>query len=110
MLDALDIDVPVPLWDAASRTLRSPSGGYLPDTGVLADLAQSAQRGDAGRTILLVMRTLGADGPEAANILALGDSIRALKARRTRGGRAAHGPGGAAAGVAARRSQLTRGG
>jgi len=78
VLDALDIDVPVPLWDAASRTPQ-PSGGYLPDTGVLADLAQSAQRGDAGRTILLVMRTLGTDGPEAANILALGDSIRALK-------------------------------
>jgi len=78
VLDALDVDVPVPLWDAASRTPQ-PSGGYLPDTGVLADLAQSAKRGDAGRTILLVMRTLGADGPEGANILALGDCIRALK-------------------------------
>jgi hypothetical protein len=78
VLDALDIDVPVPLWDAASRTPQ-PSGGYLPDTGVLADLAQSAKRGDAGRTILLVMRTLGADGPQGANILALGDSVRALK-------------------------------
>lgn len=78
VLDALDIEVPIPLWDAASRTPQPP-GGYLPDTGVLADLAQSAKRGDAGRTILLVMRTLGADGPEGANILALGDSIRALK-------------------------------
>jgi hypothetical protein len=79
VLDALDIDVPVPLWDAASRTPQ-PSGGYLPDTGVLADLSQSAKRGDAGRTILLVMRTLGADGPQGANILALGDSVRGLKA------------------------------
>lgn len=78
VLDALDIDVPIPLWDAASRTPQ-PSEGHLPDTGVLADLAQSAQRGDAGRTILLVMRTLGPDGPEGANILALGDAIRALK-------------------------------
>jgi len=78
VLDALDIDVPVPLWDAANRSPQ-PSGGYLPDTGVLADLSQSAKRGDAGRTILLVMRTLGADGPEGANILALGDAIRALK-------------------------------
>ena len=78
VLDALDIDVPVPLWDAASRTPQ-PSGGYLPDTGVLADLAQSAKRGDAGRTILLVMRSLGPAGPEAANLLALGDAIRALK-------------------------------
>ena len=105
MLDALDIDVPVPLWDAASRTAQ-PSGGYLPDTGVLADLAQSAQRGDAGRTILLVMRTLGADGPEAANILALGDAIRALKRVAPGGGCAAHGPGSPAAGVAAARRQL----
>ena len=83
-----------------------PSGGYLPDTGVLADLAQSAQRGDAGRTILLVMRTLGADGPEGANILALGDSIRALKRVGLGDGRAAPRPGGAAARVAAARRQL----
>jgi hypothetical protein len=78
VLDALDIDVPVPLWDAASRTPQ-PAGGYLPETGVLADLAQSAKRGDVGRTVLLVLRTLGPDGPQGANILALGDSIRALK-------------------------------
>jgi hypothetical protein len=46
---------------------------------VLADLSQSAKRNDAGRTILLIMRTLGPGGPEGANVLALGDSIRALK-------------------------------
>ncbi|KAB2912535.1 MAG: hypothetical protein F9K29_18670 [Hyphomicrobiaceae bacterium] len=78
VLDALDIDVPIPLWDAASRTPQ-PSGGYLPETGVLADLAQSAKRNDAGRTLLLAMRTLGADGPEGANVIALGDAIRALR-------------------------------
>jgi hypothetical protein len=77
-LDALDIDVPMGLWDAASRTPQ-PASGYLPETGVLAELAQASRRGDAGRTILLVMRTLGASGPEGANILALGDAIRALK-------------------------------
>lgn len=78
VLDALDIDVPIGIWDAASRTPQ-PSSGYLPETGILADLAQSAKRNDAGRTILLVMRALGANGPEAANVLALGDAIRALK-------------------------------
>jgi hypothetical protein len=78
VLDALDIDVPIGIWDAASR-LPQPATGYLPETGVLADLAQSSKRNDAARTILLVMRTLGAGGPEGANVLALGDAIRALK-------------------------------
>lgn len=78
VLDALDIDVPIGLWEAASRTPQ-PATGYLPETGVLADLAQSAKRNDAGRTILLVMRTLGPAGPEGANVLSLGDAVRALK-------------------------------
>jgi len=78
VLDALDIDVPIALWDGANRTPQ-PATGYLPETGVLADLAQSAKRNDAGRTILLVMRALGPDGPGGANVLALGDAIRALK-------------------------------
>jgi len=78
LLDALDVEVPIPLWDAASRTPQ-PSGGHLPETGVLADLAQAAKHKDVGRVILLVMRTLGPDGPDGANILALRDSVRALK-------------------------------
>lgn len=78
VLDALDIDVPITLWDAANRTPQ-PATGHLPETGVLADLAQSAKRNDAGRTILLVMRALGPEGPAGANVLALGDAIRALK-------------------------------
>ncbi|MEZ0301382.1 MAG: hypothetical protein ACAH24_04900 [Hyphomicrobiaceae bacterium] len=78
VLDALDIDVPIQIWDAANRTPQS-SSGYLPETGILADLAQSSRRNDAGRTILLVMRTLGPGGPDGANLLALGDAIRALK-------------------------------
>jgi hypothetical protein len=78
LLNALDIEVPIPLWDAASR-MPQPSGGHLPETGVLADLAQAAKRKEVGRVFLLVMRTLGPDGPEGANVLALGDSVRALK-------------------------------
>ena len=79
VLDALDIEVPIGLWDAANR-LPQPTGGYLPETGVLADLANAAKRKDVGRVILLAMRTLGPDGPAGANILALGDSVRALRA------------------------------
>ena len=107
VLDALDIDVPIPIWDAANRTPQ-PSGGYLPETGILADLAQSAKRNDAGRTILLVMRTLGPGGPDGANLLALGDAIRALEAHRSRGGRTPAGARSADRGVAARGGQLTR--
>jgi hypothetical protein len=78
VLDALDIEVPIALWDAASRTPQ-PTGGHLPETGVLADLAQAAKGKDVGRVILLAMRTLGPGGPAGANIIALGDAVRALK-------------------------------
>jgi hypothetical protein len=78
LLDALDLDVPIAIWDAAGRTPQ-PSGGYLPETGVLAELAEAAKRGEAGRTVLLVMRALGPGGPAGAHVLALGDSVRALR-------------------------------
>lgn len=78
VLDALDVDVPMGIWEAAGRTPQ-PASGYLPETGVLADLAQSAQRKDTGRTVLVAMRALGPNGAEGANILALGDTVRALK-------------------------------
>jgi len=78
VLDALDITVPLRLWEAAGR-IAQPAGGHLPETGVLGELTQAAQQKEAGRTILLVMRALGPDGPDGANVLALGDSVRALK-------------------------------
>jgi hypothetical protein len=78
LLDALDLDVPIPLWDAAGRTPQ-PSDGYLPETGVLAELAEAAKRGQPGRTVLLVMRALGPGGPAGAHVLALGDAVRALR-------------------------------
>ena len=78
VLDALEYNVPIPLWEAASRTPQ-PAGGYLPETGVLSELQQASKKQEFGRTVLLVMKTLGPDGAEGANLLALGDAIRALK-------------------------------
>jgi len=78
VLDALGIDVPIGLWEAANR-MPQRAMGYLPETGVLADLARSAERGHAGRVLLLVIRTLGPAGPQGASLLALGDAVRALR-------------------------------
>lgn len=77
-LDALDIDVPMTIWEAAGRTPQ-PTSGYLPETGVLAELGQAAQRNDVGRTVLVAMRALGPNGADGVNILAFGDVVRALK-------------------------------
>ena len=78
VLDALDIDVPLRLWEAAGRVAQ-PAHGHLPPTGVLAELAQASQQMEIGRTVVLVMRALGPDSPDGANVLALGNSLRALK-------------------------------
>lgn len=78
VLDALDCDVPIPLWDAASK-MPQPNDGYLPETGVLSQLKAASDHGDVGRTVLLVAASLGPKGPADANLLALGDAVRALK-------------------------------
>jgi hypothetical protein len=78
VLDALDITVPMTLWDLAGRSPQ-PAGGHLPDTGVLSELADASQKRQFGRTVLLVLRTIGPQGAEAAHMIALGDSLRALK-------------------------------
>lgn len=78
VLDALNYNVPIPLWEAASRTPQ-PSSGYLPATGVLSELQDAAKKKEYGRTVLLAMKTLGPNGAEGAHMIALGDSIRALK-------------------------------
>jgi hypothetical protein len=78
VLDALGEDIPIPLWDLASKTPQ-PEGGYLPETGVLTSLKEASDKGEAGRTILLVATALGPDGPQGANLIALGDSLRALR-------------------------------
>lgn len=78
VLDALEYNVPIPLWEAASRTPQPP-GGFLPETGVLSQLQDAAKKREFGRTVLLIMKTLGPNGAEGAHMIALGDSIRALK-------------------------------
>ena len=78
VLDALNYNVPIPLWDAASKEPQ-PTDGYLPETGVLTALKEAADGGHTGRTILLSAAVLGPDGPGGANLIALGDAMRALK-------------------------------
>ncbi|HZA02546.1 MAG TPA: hypothetical protein VE665_09715 [Hyphomicrobiaceae bacterium] len=78
VLDALDYNVPITLWDLASRTPQ-PKTGHLPETGVLAELQDASRKREIGRTVLLTLHALAPGGAETAHILALGDAIRALK-------------------------------
>jgi hypothetical protein len=78
VLDALDYHVPIPLWEAASRTPQ-PATGFLPETGVLTELQDAAKKKEFGRTVMLAMRTLGPGGAEGAHMIALGDAMRALR-------------------------------
>ncbi|MFT3732507.1 MAG: hypothetical protein QM780_14000 [Hyphomicrobium sp.] len=78
VMEALDYLVPIPLWDAANKVTQ-PTSGYLPETGVLTELQVASKKQEFGRTVLLVMKALGPNGAADANLIALGDSIRALK-------------------------------
>ncbi len=78
VLDALNYNVPIPLWEAASRTPQ-PNSGFLPATGVLSELQDASKKKEFGHTVLLAMKALGPSGAEGAHMIALGDSIRALK-------------------------------
>ncbi len=78
VLDALDYQVPIRLWDAASRTPQ-PATGHLPATGVLSQLQDAPKKREFGRTVLMAMQALGPADGERAHIIALGDTIRALK-------------------------------
>ncbi len=77
VLDALQIQVPIPLWELASRTPQ-PDTGFLPETGVLSALSEAAKKKEFGHTVLLTMQALGPNGAEGAHIISLGDGIRAL--------------------------------
>jgi hypothetical protein len=76
-LDALDVQLPIPLWEAASRTPQ-PTGGHLPPTGVLAELKIASDRGEGARVVLRARQAMGPASAADANLLTLGDVIRAL--------------------------------
>jgi hypothetical protein len=78
VLDALDYDVPIKLWDEVSK-LPQPANGDLPATGALTSLKQAADAGDVGRTILIAAAVLGPNGARGAHLIALGDALRALR-------------------------------
>jgi hypothetical protein len=78
VLDALDYEVPIPLWDEASKTPQ-PTDGDLPETGALTSLKQAADAGEVGRTLLIAAAVLGPNGAKGAHLIALGDALRALK-------------------------------
>ncbi len=78
VLDALDYEVPIPLWDEASKTPQ-PNDGDLPATGALTSLKEAADSGEVGRTVLIAAAVLGPKGATGAHLIALGDTLRALK-------------------------------
>jgi hypothetical protein len=78
VLDATDVNVPIPLWEAASRTPQ-PATGYLGETGILPQLQDAAKKKDVGRTVLLAVRAAGPADAQGLHMIALGDTIRALR-------------------------------
>lgn len=78
VLDALDYQIPIPLWEAASRTPQ-PTTGHLPETGVLSELQDASKKKEFARTLLLAMQALGSEWADRAHMIALGDAVRALK-------------------------------
>lgn len=78
VLDALDVQVPIPLWEVASRTPQ-PADGHLPATGVLAELKMASDKREGARVILRAVEAMGPARANDANLLTLGDVIRALK-------------------------------
>ena len=78
VLDALDYQIPIPLWEAASRTPQ-PTAGHLPATGVLPQLQDAAKQRQFARTVLIAMRAIGPNAADGAHMIALGDAIRALR-------------------------------
>jgi hypothetical protein len=78
VLDALDYQIPIPLWESASRSAQ-PTTGHLPATGVLSELQTASKQKEHARTVLFALRTLGPDSAATANLISIGDTIRALK-------------------------------
>lgn len=78
VLDALDYNVPVPLWNLASRT-QQPQTGHLPATGMLSAMKTASEAGQVAATTLYAIRTIAPAGVKSTHLLGLGETIRALK-------------------------------
>ncbi|MGI9406813.1 MAG: hypothetical protein ACR2O4_10625, partial [Hyphomicrobiaceae bacterium] len=79
ILDGLGYtNIPIPLWEAASRTPQ-PTRGYLPKTGLLGHLKTAARNKETGHTLLLAVAALGPGGAKGAHLISLGDTLRALR-------------------------------
>jgi len=78
VLDALDYNVPIPLWNLASRSPQ-PQSGFLPETGLLTALKRAAEQRQSAATALFALQTIAPEGTGATHLLGLGEAIRALK-------------------------------
>ncbi|MGI9426712.1 MAG: hypothetical protein ACR2PA_26285 [Hyphomicrobiaceae bacterium] len=78
VLDALDYNIPIPVWDIANRAPQS-TAGQLPPTGILTQLLDASKKKQAARTALLALRTIGGADVSKTHTIALGDAIRGLK-------------------------------
>ncbi len=78
VLDALSLDVPIPLWNTASKQPQ-PRKGALPPTGVLSALKKMSDEKRAGEVLLLSLQALGSHSANQMHLIALGDIVRSLK-------------------------------
>ena len=78
VLDALSLDVPIPLWNTASKQPQ-PRKGALPASGVLSALKKMSDDGQAGEVLLLSLQALGSHAADQMHLIALGDIVRSLK-------------------------------
>jgi len=78
VLDALALDVPIPLWNTASKQPQ-PRKGALPPTGVLSALKKMSDEKRAGEVLLLSLQALGSHSADQMHLIALGDIVRSLK-------------------------------
>ncbi len=77
VLEALSYNIPIPLWEAASRTPQ-PQQGYLPPSGALSALKSAAKVKAPARTILMAIEATGKDGPQGVHLIGLRDIIQNL--------------------------------
>ena len=78
VLDALSYEVPIPLWNTASK-YPQPRKGALPPTGVLSSLKKMSDEGQTGEVLLLSLQAVGSNSADQIHLIALGDIVRALK-------------------------------